>query len=82
MSGEETLTYSGQGEMTVKEVKVKIGSLLSQGKVSDGHQKYFSEFIQIFYLDVSGGSALHHARPGHRHEAQVCQHGQGELTFY
>lgn len=37
MSGEETLTYSGQGEMTVKEVKVKIGSLLSQGKVSGGH---------------------------------------------
>ena len=47
MSGEETLTYSGQGEMTVKEVKVKIGSLLSQGKVSGGQQKYFSE-LQIF----------------------------------
>ena len=46
MSGEETLTYSGQGEMTVKEVKVKIGSLLSQGKVS-GHRNYFSE-LQIF----------------------------------
>ena len=41
MSGEETLTYSGQGEMTVKEVKVKIWSLLSQGKVSEWSPKLF-----------------------------------------
>ena len=33
---------------------------------------------KYFCLDVSGGATLHHARPGHRHEAQVCQHGQGE----
>ena len=29
----ETLAYTGQGEMTVTELKVKVGSLVSQGKV-------------------------------------------------
>ena len=29
----ETLAYTGPGEMTVTEVKVKVGSLVSQGKV-------------------------------------------------
>ena len=33
---------------------------------------------KYFCLNVSGGATLHHARPGHRHEAKVCQHGQGE----